>query len=33
MKGAYKLNSKGRLQASIYELGTDTRFQMSQLSG
>lgn len=33
MRGAYKENSRGRLQAAIYELGTNTRYQMSQLSG
>ena len=33
MKGAYKPNSKGRLQARVYEIATKKNYFMSQLSG
>ena len=33
MKGAYRENSQGRLQARIHEIGTGTDFSMGQLSG
>ena len=33
MKGAYKPNSRGRLQARIYEIATKKNYFMSQLSG
>lgn len=33
MDGAYKGNSKARLQATIYELGSATRYSMGELSG
>ena len=33
MKGAYLGNSKARLQASVYEIGSKTRYSMGELSG
>ena len=33
MDGAYLGNSKARLQASIYELGSQKSYQMGELSG